>query len=82
MKIEISLGKWKESMLSKTVKQWGRTRFLLSFNYSYTLYFLVKILLVKSKPWLVQHAQILIMVQQCSNQICEGCKDVVIYQNF
>ena len=31
------------------VKKWGKARFYLSYNYSYTLYFLVKILLVKLK---------------------------------
>ena len=31
------------------VKKWGKARFYLSYNYSYTLHFLVKILLVKLK---------------------------------
>ena len=36
-------------MLGEMVKKWGRVIFYLSYNYSYTLYFLEKILLVKLK---------------------------------
>ena len=36
-------------MVGEMVKKWVRARFYLSYNYSSTLYFLVKILLVKLK---------------------------------
>ena len=36
-------------MVVETVKKWGRARFCLSWNNSYTLYILMKVLLVKFK---------------------------------
>ena len=42
-------------MLDEIVKKWGRERFDISYNFSCTISFLVKILLVKSKNLYIQY---------------------------
>ena len=62
------------------VKKWGRERLYLSCNYSWTIFSLVKSLLVKLKNFYIQHAWILIMKKQNSNQKCEGWKESGVCQ--
>ena len=52
----------------KMIKKWGRERFYISCNYSFTISFLVKILLAKLKSLYIPYAWISIMKKQNSNQ--------------
>ena len=69
-------------MVGEMVKKQGRARLYISCNYSCTLYFLVKILLVKLKKFTLQHAWSYIVAQQNINQKLYACKDGRIYQNL
>ena len=65
----------------------GQGNVYISCNYSYTISFLVKILLVKLKYLYIQYAWISIMKKQNSNQNgkvkkMEGWKDGGTYQNI
>ena len=57
---------------SKMLKKWNRARFYFLCNYSYTVSFLVKILLVKLKNFYIQRTWILTMRNPNSDQKCEG----------
>ena len=64
-------------MLGEIIQKWCRTRFYIS-----NLYVLVKYLAVKLRAFMLQHTLSLILVQQKSNQRCEGREDGGIYQNL
>ena len=64
------------------VKKWGRERFYISCNYSCTISFLVKILLVKLKNLYIQYAWISVMKKQNSNQNVKIEKMVVFAKTF
>ena len=70
---------WWRTRLGKMVKKWGRQRFYLWCSYSFTISFLVKVLLVKLKNLYIQHAWVLIIEKQNSSQKCEGWRDGGIY---
>ena len=66
------------------VKKWGRgqERFYISRNYSYTISFMVKILLVKLKNLYIQYAWISIIKKQNHNQNEKVEKMVVFVKTF
>ena len=66
---------WWRTRLGKMVKKSGRQRFYLWCTYSFTISFLVKVLLVKLKNLYIQHAWVLIIEKQNSSQKCEGWRD-------
>ena len=55
-------------MVGEMVKKQGKARLYISCDYSCTVYFLVKILLVKLRNF--------------HTLVCKGCKDGGIYQNI
>ena len=63
------------------VKKWGRESFYLPCNYSCTLYFLVRILLIKLKN-LYFSALTNLNYDTANKEKCEGCKDGGISQNL
>ena len=70
-------------MLGEMVEKQGKARLHISYNYSCTLYFLVKILLVKLKNFhTLTCLKCEIITQENINQKCNGCKDDGIYQNL
>ena len=71
-RVKILIWELKGDRLGEMVKKWGRERFYRSCNYSCNISFLLKILLVKLKNLYIQHASILIMEKQNSNQKYEG----------
>ena len=68
--------------MNEMVKNWGRERFYISCNYSCTILFLVKILLIKLKNLYIQYASISIMKKQNSNQNMKFEKMVVLIKTF
>ena len=55
-------------MVGEMVKKQGRARLYISCDYSCTVYFLVKVLLVKLRNFHIL--------------VCKGCKDGAIHQNI
>ena len=64
------------------VKKWGKERFYISCNYSCTISFMVKILLVKLKNLYIQFAWISIMKNQNSEQNVKVEKMMVFVKTF
>ena len=59
------------------VKQWDKERLYISCNYSFSIFFSVKILLAKLKNLYIQYAWVSIMKNHSSNQNVKVKKMVV-----
>ena len=54
-KYRFPLHNWRRARLDEMVKKWGRERFYISCNFSYTISLLVKILLAKLKNFCIHY---------------------------
>ena len=68
--------------MHELVKKWGWERFYISCNYSCTISFMIKILLVKLKYLYIQCALLSIMKKQNNNQNVRVKEMVVFVKTF
>ena len=57
-----SFGNWRRARMDEMIKKWSRESLYISCNYSCTISFLVKILLVKLKNFYIKYAWIFFLI--------------------